>query len=99
MSNRRDSWWSHMSIANVSIQSQLTDKNHLKRNSTYSNLRPKFFYSSENTKSTSNFFTTFLISADSKFKLLWDLGILLQAIILGFIIPQSFSFFLTLSNK
>ena len=99
MSNRRDSWWSHMSIANVSIQSQLTDKNYLKRNSTYSNLRRKFFSSSENTKNKANFFANLLISADSKFKLFWDLIIILQAVILAFIVPQSFSFFLILPKR
>jgi hypothetical protein len=99
MTNRRDSWWSHASIANVSIQSQLTDKNYLKRASTYSNLKPKFFPGSENLKVNKSLFRSLSIDADSKFKLFWDLAVLFQAIILGFVIPQSFSFSLTLSNK
>ena len=88
-----------MSIANLSIKSQLTDKNFLNSRSTFANRRPKFFSSSERSKTTSNFCTTLLINADSKFKLFWDIAILLQAIILGFIIPQSFSFLLIIPNK
>ena len=94
MSSRRDSWWSHMSIASSPISPKSIDKNRLfKQQSTFSNLKKNFFPNSESKSFNFKVFSKIFIDADSKLKLIWDLIIMIQTIILSFTIPYSLSFF------
>lgn len=94
MSCRRDSWWSQMSIASSPISPKSIDKNRLfRQQSTFTNLKKNFFPNSELQNFHFKIFLKILIDADSKFKLVWDLIIMFQTIILSFTVPYSLSFF------